>query len=141
MGCGRVTCFEHADVARPSKCLRVAESSADAWRRACGRHRKNLSSRVCALGAQHRYDAAYRRLVASVRRAYGVKGRGCRIDHLVPIELGGAPFDRANLWPQPIDESHVKDRIENAARAEVCSGRASLVDEQRAFERNWTTVR
>jgi len=103
------------------------------------------TAQICRHGyarsARHRYDATYRRLVASVRRAYGVKGRGYRIDHLVPIELGGAPFDRANLWPQPIDESHVKDRIENAARSEVCSGRASLVDEQRAFERNWTTVR
>ncbi len=38
-------------------------------------------------------------------------------DHLLPLCAGGSD-DIKNLWPQPIDEAHLKDRIED----EVCLG-------------------
>jgi hypothetical protein len=34
--------------------------------------------------------------------AYGLAGLGSyELDHLIPLELGGAPADIRNLWPEP----------------------------------------
>ncbi len=103
------------------------------------------AAQVCSHGyarrARHRYDREWRRLAAAVRREYGIRGPGYRIDHLVPIEVGGAPFNIRNLWPEPIAESRLKDEVENAAHARVCAGTQRIEDAQRAFERNWTTAR
>lgn len=62
-------------------------------------------------------------------------------DHQVPLELGGAPRDPRNLWPEPRTGAHPageKDRAENAGRAAVCSGRVTLADAQRAILADWT---
>lgn len=51
-------------------------------------------------------------------------------DHFIPLELGGAPRDPANLWPEPQTGSHAsagaKDRAENALKAKVCAGTMTL---------------
>ena len=71
------------------------------------------------------------------------------LDHLVPLELGGAPADPRNLWLEPYEApkgpaaagtgAQSKDAVENAARSAVCSGRVSLVDAQRAIAANWSS--
>lgn len=94
--------------------------------------------------ARHSCDDAARAMAWAMRREYGVRGSGYRIDHLVPIAAGGAPFDVRNLWPQPIDESFVKDERENAAHDRICSSRdpdTTMRELQREFETDWTTVR
>ncbi len=60
-------------------------------------------------------------------------------DHLIPLELGGAPASPLNLWPQPYagTGARVKDRLENRLHALVCSGRVGLVVAQRAIAANW----
>ena len=67
-------------------------------------------------------------------------------DHLVPLELGGAPRDRRNLWPEPntitlADGTSIgskeKDDLEDALHDEVCSGTMLLADAQRAIARDW----
>jgi hypothetical protein len=63
-------------------------------------------------------------------------------DHLIPLELGGAAADEQNLWPQPRHpkdgwEAVRKDDLERALRAEVCSGKMSLADAQRAIVSDW----
>jgi len=50
-------------------------------------------------------------------------------DHLVPRELGGADTVD-NLWPQPLAEATVKDRLENRLHRLVCTGQISLADAQ-----------
>lgn len=52
-------------------------------------------------------------------------------DHLISLELGGAPNDPRNLWPQPRPWADDVDRVENQLREEVCSGRLTLVEAQR----------
>lgn len=51
-------------------------------------------------------------------------------DHMVPLELGGAPKDPLNLWPEPRTGPHasssVKDSSENSLKAKVCSGALTL---------------
>lgn len=67
-------------------------------------------------------------------------------DHLVPLELGGAPRDPRNLWPQPnvailADGTEVgsqeKDDLEDELHARVCAGTVSLDETQRAMARDW----
>ena len=47
-------------------------------------------------------------------------------DHRVPLELGGAPLDPSNLWPEPWPEARKKDRLETAVKKDVCAGKLTL---------------
>jgi len=58
-------------------------------------------------------------------------------DHRVPLELGGAPSDPFNLSPELHPGSLAKDSAENAAKVDVCAGRATLQAEQVAFVTAW----
>jgi hypothetical protein len=87
-------------------------------------------------------DAAYMRygLPRGRRSTIDASGRrhpAYQIDHLVPLELGGAPDDVRNLWPQPIAEAKVKDRIEDRLHRAVCRGREPLSAAQRAIVADW----
>jgi hypothetical protein len=76
-------------------------------------------------------------------RAYGLTGSPSlyELDHLIPLELGGAPSSVANLWPEPWagpDGAHAKDAVENRLHAEVCARRQSLAEAQRRIVSEWT---
>jgi hypothetical protein len=61
------------------------------------------------------------------------------IDHLVPLELGGADTV-ANLWAQPASPKpgfHEKDKLENWLHEQVCSGKMALIDAQAKIRTNW----
>jgi hypothetical protein len=67
-------------------------------------------------------------------------------DHLVPLEIGGAPRDPANLWPEPNDivlpdgtevGSDAKDNLENYLHRQVCAGTMPLGDAQRLIAGDW----
>ena len=61
-------------------------------------------------------------------------------DHLISLELGGSPTNPKNLWPEPYASSsgaRVKDRLENALHALVCSGSITLAKAQSAISTNW----
>ncbi|GAA2745525.1 hypothetical protein [Kitasatospora cinereorecta] len=51
-------------------------------------------------------------------------------DHIVPLELGGAPRDPANLRPVPQAAADRDDGLENSLHADVCAGRTTLADAQ-----------
>ncbi|WP_020658676.1 hypothetical protein [Amycolatopsis benzoatilytica] len=64
-------------------------------------------------------------------------------DHFLPLELGGAPRDPKNLWPEPHSgnqNSYSKDSVENAVKKAVCAGNATLADAQHAMLTNWTNA-
>ena len=64
-------------------------------------------------------------------------------DHFIPLELGGAPRDPNNLWPEPHagdENSYGKDAVENALHKAVCDGQVNLVDAQNAIATDWTTA-
>lgn len=64
-------------------------------------------------------------------------------DHFVPLELGGAPKDPENLWPEPHygdETSSNKDTVENKLKKAVCAGDVSLTDAQNAIMTDWTTA-
>ena len=80
---------------------------------------------------------------------YGYEDRDPRHyqeDHLVALELGGAPRDPRNLWPEPneivLEDSTAvgsgeKDDLEDELHARVCAGTLALDDAQRSIAGNW----
>lgn len=79
------------------------------------------------------------KMKATVCAWYGAKncpGAKWEVDHLIPRELGGAD-DVSNLWPQPIQQARLKDRLENALHNEVCAGKISLKAAQREMAQDW----
>jgi hypothetical protein len=43
-------------------------------------------------------------------------------DHFIPLELGGAPKNPKNLWPEPHAQSKVSDPLETQLKRKVCKG-------------------
>lgn len=67
-------------------------------------------------------------------------------DHLISLELGGAPTDPRNLWPEPYTASlpdgrptgaHTKDGFETQLKNKVCSGTISLAAAQSEIGDHW----
>jgi hypothetical protein len=71
-------------------------------------------------------------LKARQLREYGLRGplSGYQEDHLISLELGGAPVDPRNLWPEPYPRAADVDRIENELNRRVCDGSLSLAAAQ-----------
>jgi hypothetical protein len=64
-------------------------------------------------------------------------------DHLVPLELGGAPRDPGNLWPEPhygTTTAYTKDGVETKLKNAVCRGQITLSSARSAIRTNWTTA-
>jgi hypothetical protein len=103
--------------------------------------RSHSRAELCApsfrAGAYRHTGAALKRRVCAL---YGIRrrcpGKSYELDHLVPLELGGADV-AANLWPQPIAEARVKDKLENALHRAVCKGSISLGEAQRCIAKDW----
>ena len=95
-------------------------------------------SRICTRG----YPATVRNITSGekqrVAAAYHYTGpnSGVEYDHLVALELGGSN-DATNLWPEPIAEARVKDRLENFLHAQVCAGSMQLPDVQQRIAADW----
>jgi hypothetical protein len=106
-----------------------------------------IASSNPAVVCQYGYAQAHRDVPYSVRdRVYNEYGiprghrKGLRIDHLVPLEIGGAN-DVRNLWPQSLGDSKRKDEVEDALRVAVCvSHTLTLASAQAAIARNWTAT-
>ena len=112
----------------------------------------NLASTICKRGwtATIRPPAAYTgALKVAQILEYGYADRTLshyQEDHLVPLELGGAPRDPKNLWPEPNEialpdgtsvGSAAKDQLEDALRRRVCAGTLALGDAQRLIAGDW----
>jgi hypothetical protein len=47
-------------------------------------------------------------------------------DHFIPLELGGAPKNPKNLWPEPHSQSQLSDPLETSLKRKVCMGLMKL---------------
>lgn len=83
--------------------------------------------------------------------AYGYPSRmvgRLEYDHLIPLELGGAPNDPRNLWPElnyarPRDDGYdhnPKDALEYRLNRLVCDGEMRLATAQHQIAANWTAA-
>jgi hypothetical protein len=59
---------------------------------------------------------------------YGETGlpSGYEEDHFIPLELGGAPRNPKNLWPEPHSQSRMSDPLETKLKRQVCKRTLSL---------------
>ena len=112
----------------------------------------NLAETVCMPGwaATQRPPSAYTsalKFAQIIEYGYADRDRShYQEDHLVPLELGGAPRDPRNLWPQPNEAtlpdgtlfgSNEKDDLEDELHRRVCADVMSLADAQRLIAGNW----
>jgi len=47
-------------------------------------------------------------------------------DHLIPLELGGAPRNPRNLWPEPRAQARQSDPLETTLKRQVCNHTLTL---------------
>jgi hypothetical protein len=65
------------------------------------------------------------------------------LDHLISLEIGGAPDDPNNLWLQPYSgalNAHLKDRLENTLHKLVCTGKLPLAQAQHDIAADWVAA-
>lgn len=107
----------------------------------------NIASTICRSG----YTATVRPSTSVTNRikrqdiaAYGYADTAMadyELDHLISLELGGAPANPKNLWPESPPSPNPKDRVENYLHRQVCAGAMKLSTAQHLISTNWTTVR
>lgn len=64
---------------------------------------------------------------------------GCKIDHLIPLAIGGSN-DKKNLWPHAYRQEWSvarKTRLEVKLRKEVCGGKTSLTVARNCISKDW----
>jgi hypothetical protein len=113
---------------------------------------ENLATTICTSGwtATVRPPAAYTSALKLTQIVeYGYTDRTpshYQEDHLVPLEVGGAPRDPANLWPEPNEitlpdgtavGADAKDHRDDELHRRVCAGTMALGDAQRLIAGDW----
>lgn len=112
-----------------------------------------IGSTICVSGwtATVRPPASYTTALKNQQKPeYGeadIANSDLEEDHLVPLELGGAPRDPNNLWPEPRtsagttpggDAAEDKDKEENSLKRQVCAGSISLSAARQRILADWT---
>jgi len=102
-----------------------------------------ISQTICAYGWTRTVrpewpytDGIKNQLLANAGHAR-VEKRYWRLDHIVPLELGGDPISPNNMQLQTVAESDQKDEVEDCLRAAVCSGSLDLDVAREAIWRDW----
>ena len=71
-------------------------------------------------------------------------------DHLISLQLGGAPADARNLWPEPYaitladgrpTGARTKDAFETKLKTAVCAGKMTLAEAQSEIGDHWVHAR
>lgn len=102
-----------------------------------------IHSTICVTGwtARVRPPVSYTNALKIQQIAqYGYADKNTRDyeeDHLIPLELGGAPRDPKNLWPEPGASPNPKDADENRLHTAVCSGTLTLDEARAQLLRDW----
>ena len=111
-----------------------------------------IHSTICVSGwtATNRPDSSYTDALKVQQIAqYGysdTKTSSYEEDHLISLELGGAPADPRNLWPEPYTVTladgrstgaHTKDGFETKLKSEVCAGTITLAQGQSDIGDHW----
>jgi hypothetical protein len=60
-------------------------------------------------------------------------------DHYIPLNSGGSD-DAANIWPQPLDEAHLKDKVEDEAYIGLRDGIITSQKDAVAKIRAWSPI-
>jgi hypothetical protein len=108
---------------------------------------QNLGETICARGyarrvrPPERYTQPLKRAQMAAYGFYAGRSPGSyEEDHLVPLELGGAPADPRNLWPERRSGSagsDAKDVEEDLLHRRVCARAEPLAAARRAIAADW----
>jgi hypothetical protein len=109
---------------------------------------ENIRTTICRAGwaRMSRPASAYVRVVKQQqieRSGLAAMGMSDLVeDHLIPLELGGAPLDARNFWLQPRRPAdgwcdRAKDALENRLKKLVCAGDIGLAEAQHAIAEDW----
>jgi len=107
---------------------------------------ESLQETICVLGWTRSIrprSADTRRIKQELLRELELPAENANdyeLDHRIPLSLGGAPFERANLEAQPWDEAPEKDRKEACLSRAVCAGRLTLDEARARIWRDWRKV-
>lgn len=110
---------------------------------------ENIATTICVSGYTKtvRPAATYTNgLKIDQMKAYGMTDLtpgDVEEDHLIALAIGGHPRDPRNLWPQPratVPGASQKDALENRLHADVCGGRITLAEAQRAMATDWVAA-
>lgn len=107
---------------------------------------ESLRETICVAGWTHaiRPPSSYtRRIKQELLRELELPGDSANeyeLDHRIPLSLGGAPLERANLELQPWDEAPEKDHKEACLSRAVCAGRLTLNEARARIWRDWRKV-
>jgi hypothetical protein len=112
----------------------------------------NTGSTICRAGytrtvrpSETITEPEKREAIAAYGDYAGARPKTYELDHLIPLELGGAPNSARNLWPER-DYPNVsgnsyylnpKDHVEHRLRQAVCAGKLELRTAQREIATNW----
>lgn len=117
----------------------------------------NIHKTICVPGYSKSVRPPVRitnKIKAATFASYGIKTdapNDYELDHLISLELGGAPADEKNLWPEPWETrghkvaargtgAETKDKVENWLHRQVCADKIPLVDAQRQMATDWPSV-
>ena len=91
----------------------------------------NISSTICVSGytatvrPSYSYTKALKQMELKFRRMPGTVS-DYELDHFIPLELGGNPYDTRNLWLEAWAGANKSDPYENALHKQVCNGSITL---------------
>ena len=98
---------------------------------------------VCTPGYSKRVRNVPQAVKEQAYREYGILHREkgeYEVDHLISLELGGSNSIK-NLWPQSYKtqpwNAYVKDHLEDAFHADICSGKIDIKEAQRLISSDW----
>jgi hypothetical protein len=113
----------------------------------------DIGSTICVSGWTTRVrppESYSERIKVQVMAAYGLGHdvADYELDHLIPLELGGAPSAVGNLWPEPWEKrgarlappgtgAESKDQLENFLNRQVCERHLPLAQARRDFATDW----
>lgn len=106
----------------------------------------NIGSTICVHGWTKTvrppvsYTNRIKRGLLAKRHLPWSTARRFELDHRIPLEVGGHPTDRRNLWLQPWggpNGARAKDAVETRMKRMVCSGAVSLVKAQACLGHDW----
>jgi len=105
---------------------------------------ETIHSTICARGWIHAIGPQETTAHATKQRLMSDAGEYnaalFELDHVIPVELGGAPLDVRNLQLQPRTgacNARQKNELERALRRLVCTGELSLADAQHEITTDW----
>lgn len=88
---------------------------------------------------RHTTEKEKKQVCLAYRITAGCPGPGYEIDHLISLEIGGAD-NTENLWPQPIAQARMKDKLEDYLHRQVCGGKMTLLQAQDYIRLDWWTA-